>query len=183
MSRDLERLEALDLWPTPYDGEAEHLYPGPPGTLARREGEHEREDNDMGLDCSHGAFNGAYSSFNRFRMALAAAAGGSWPPHAPGASYNGRPLGAGEWCWDEQAVPPEFHAGLVAIMEHSDCDGSLSPNECAEVARFLRWAAGRMAGRTTGHLALTGTTMADVAIRFAEGCERAAAANEDLIFG
>ncbi len=35
----------------------------------------------MGLRCSHDAFHGAYSAFNRFRQFIAAAIGGSHPPH------------------------------------------------------------------------------------------------------
>ena len=136
----------------------------------------------MGLDCTHGAFSGAYSSFNRFRKALARAAGGAWPPHAPGALFEGKPLGADDWCWDDEVVPPEHHAGLLAIMEHSDCDGDLSPDQCRAVSGFLRWAAPRMEAPTNGHLERAGSTMGDVAIRFADGCDRAAAAGEPLEF-
>ncbi len=35
----------------------------------------------MGLDCSHNAFHGAYSSFNRFRQFVSKSIGGSYPPH------------------------------------------------------------------------------------------------------
>ncbi|CAF1833337.1 hypothetical protein NRS6148_02336 [Bacillus subtilis] len=35
----------------------------------------------MGLYVTHGAFDGAYSSFNNLRRFLLKSIGGSWPPH------------------------------------------------------------------------------------------------------
>ena len=137
----------------------------------------------MGLDCSHGAFHGAYSSFNRFRKALAEACGGSSPPHAPGAMFDGQLIGPDDWFWDDEVVPVEHHAGLLAIMEHSDCEGELTPDQCAAVSGFLRWAAPRMTTEASGHLLRAGHTMGDVALRFADGCDRAVAAGESLTFG
>jgi len=138
----------------------------------------------MGLDCSHGAFNGAYSAFNRFRRAICAAIGGSWPPHDPAwRNPTGGTPGDDEWYYDDDAVPAEHMAGMLAIMEHSDCGGELTPEQCRNVSGFLRWAAPRMTGETGGHLIRAGLAMGDVAIRFAAGCDLAAAAGESLTFG
>jgi hypothetical protein len=139
----------------------------------------------MGLDCTHGAFNGAYSSFNQFRKALAAACGGSWPPHDPdwrdpddpGADVDPR-----AWYWREEVVPADLIDGMNAIMDHSDCDGELTTGECVEVAKFMRWAAPRMLDPALGHLSRAGLTIGDVALRFADGCDLAVKSNEPLGF-
>lgn len=61
----------------------------------------------MGLDVSHGAFNGAYSSFARFREAVFVAAG--------------RRI-------------PRSKIGLSEFLEHSDYDGQISPELAAACA-------------------------------------------------
>lgn len=153
----------------------------------------------MGLDCSHDAFHGAYSAFNRLRQFVCAATGpdGSYPPHyvyGPGGSvqegHNGtllRKPGLDEDMWyigDD--FDRETHAGLWEFLTHSDCDGEIAPDMCAKVAddleallpamEALGWA------EHGGHIERGGGYVATVK-RFIAGCRDAAAKGEPLLFG
>jgi len=139
----------------------------------------------MGLDCSHGAFNGAYSSFNRFRKFIVAATGGSWPPHAPGfaLSDNMYRVGATE---DDADYAREDWPGLYELLDHSDCDGEIAPEMCTKVADDLERlmpAFEDLEHRTEpagGHLQHTGYVGA--IRKFIAGCRLAAASDEPLEF-
>lgn len=121
----------------------------------------------MGLDVSHDAWNGAYSRFNRFRATIAASCGGVWFP--------GGPFSNDKWSYfSAEKVPTEHHAGMAVFMEHSDCDGEISPADCVRVAAWLRWVAPSLPREPED--------MASWAERFAAGCEAAAAAGEALGF-
>ena len=85
----------------------------------------------MGLDCSHGAFRGAYSAFNRLRQAVAKAAGGSYPPHEKGSGLDDRRWYVGDE-YNKESFP-----GLWEFLGHSDCDGEIDPEMCKLVARDL----------------------------------------------
>ena len=136
----------------------------------------------MGLDVSHDCFNGAYSAFNRFRQSVARAAGGSFPPHEPGAAEeDGTPFDPGQWYYQKSEVPEEFREGMTLFLDHSDCDGTLSPAEAAAVAAFLEWVAPRMTEDATGHLERF-EFMCDVAWHFADGCRLASATGETVKF-
>jgi hypothetical protein len=77
----------------------------------------------MGLDTTHGCWHGAYSSFNQWRRAICKAAGygdlmerdGFGSPYTP---------------WPDGDV-------LVALLNHSDCDGDLPWEICGELADRL----------------------------------------------
>ena len=91
----------------------------------------------MGLDTTHGAFHGSYSSFNRFRQAVAKAVGGSFPPHEKGLfDDDGKPLDESQWYIDD-SYSATTHPGLRAFLSHSDCDGEFTPKECTRVADEL----------------------------------------------
>lgn len=126
----------------------------------------------MGLNVSHGAFNGAYSAFNRMRIAVCKATGGGE------IETNGEKF---------FSVGPGFefesHPGLLEFLGHSDCEGDIDPSACKLVARDLRKVAELMPdAEDVGHIAAVGGMRAAV-IKFAEGCERAADAGEPLVFG
>lgn len=85
----------------------------------------------MGLDCSHEAFSGAYSAFNRFRRVVAKAWGGSFPPHE-------NPTYSNDVFYTPDDIQTKADApGLWTFLEHSDCDGQLTPDECRQVADEL----------------------------------------------
>ena len=137
----------------------------------------------MGLDCSHGAWHGAYSAFNRFRAAVCRAVGGSWPPHRVGAEIEGEPCtNQGRW-YVPEAVTREVWPGLYLFLCHEDCEGSLTPEECRLVADDLEKLLPELhkMGADVGHLARVGGP--DGAARlFIAGCRAAHSRNEPLEF-
>lgn len=113
----------------------------------------------MGLYCSHGAWSGAYSRFNRFRVAVGKACGVRYPE-------------SGE---DDMIYFPEDfkdnYPGLYAFFCHSDCDGVIDSKTCALLGREL--------------LELTHVVSMDWRVdvdRFALGCLKASKRNEPLEF-
>ncbi len=132
----------------------------------------------MGLDTTHDAFHGAYSAFNRFRQAIAKAAGGSWPPHADPIEYPNPE----QWYWDE-SYSEETHRGLFALMMHSDCEGEISPEDCVCVANDLETLLPALdeMGSGGGHLEREGGIGA-VTRKFITGCRLAATENKPLGF-
>jgi len=130
----------------------------------------------MGLDCSHGAWSGAYYRFNRFRQYLAKTIGGSWPPHDPEFRMpDGTAPSRHDWYRDDD-IAPEHTVGILALMNHSDCDGDLSPEECAAVAAWLRWAIPLLPEKVGGDRPRVD------AEQFAAGCELAHSRGEHLFF-
>lgn len=149
----------------------------------------------MGLSCSHNAFYGAYSAFNRLRQFVCAATGGSFPSH-----FVYGPTG--DVLMDERGLPrrdltlqEDYFAcgedyprdewpGLYAFLEHSDCDGEISPEMCVKVADDLERLMPKMEtlGWTShGHIARDGGFL-EVVRKFIAGCRAAAEANEPLEF-
>lgn len=93
----------------------------------------------MGLDTTHDAWHGAYSSFYRWRCEVWAAAGlPLTPDHERG--NRGRPS-----CWDRDPPGTDFEGywsiepeePLEYVVNHSDCDGFIEPEHCALVADRL----------------------------------------------
>ena len=76
----------------------------------------------MGLDTTHGCWNGAYSSFNKFRHDLANQIGINLDDYA---GYGG----------DKDLESIEH--GIMPLLNHSDCDGSLSVEESKSIAEGL----------------------------------------------
>lgn len=131
----------------------------------------------MGLDCSHDAFSGAYSAFNRFRKTVAkAAGGGSISPH------DDKSLDDNMWYWGK-GYNRETHPGLYEFFMHSDCDGDISPEMCVRVADELEALLPKIDqfGFGGGHIDRDGGFGA-VTRRFIAGCRAAAAAGEALEF-
>lgn len=124
----------------------------------------------MGLRVSHGCFDGPYAAFNRIRAGIVAALGGSWPPHADPVAF---PL-ADHWYIDDAYTEEEW-PGLFLFLNHSDCDGSLTPTEAALVARdFDRLTAPEHRGAIgLWHPFLR---------RFSDGCALAATRGETVLF-
>ncbi len=72
----------------------------------------------MGLDFSHGDAHWAYSGFNRFRNRLGAAIN---------IKFNNMDECGGDQEWSEIEDP------ITLLLNHSDCDGELSPEECLKI--------------------------------------------------
>lgn len=156
----------------------------------------------MGLDCSHDAFHGAYSAFNQLRQQVAWAAGGIFPYYDVGEQkVLGRlrelkvdpddpkcKIGFGTqvgWLPDDK--DKENWPGLCLFLDHSDCEGKISPGDCTLVANDLQ----RLLDGPTrevfeenpggGHIGGQGGYR-KVLEKFILGCRRAAEANEPLDF-
>lgn len=133
----------------------------------------------MGLDTTHNAFHGAYSSFSRFRQFVMKAIGGSYPPH------DDESLDRGHFYWGE-GYSEETHRGLHEFFTHSDCDGEISPQMCTVVADELASILPKIeelakTEDVAGHILRDGGFVA-VTMRFINGCRLAAELNEPLEF-
>ena len=130
----------------------------------------------MGLDTSHDAWHGSYSSFNRFRMDLCRAAGyenleSIWDDVEVRGWDKGKvTVGVTEGMiqgeWDYEPIDP-----LMYLLQHSDCDGILPVKALIPLADRLEMLAPHME-----------YGWQPAAIQFAEGCRNAAAEGEDIIF-
>ena len=119
----------------------------------------------MGLDTTHDAWHGAYSSFMRWREAVAKAAG--LPPLRD--YYEGR-----------VTYPGTTSASLMVLLDHSDCDGDISPADCAGIAVALEGLLPKLdaMGDGGGRVGRYG----DATRRFIAGCRLAAERRERLEF-
>lgn len=78
----------------------------------------------MGLDTTHGCFHGTYSKFHRFRKALAAQIGISLDEYK---QYNDKGF----------KDLRDLKGDLIPLLNHSDCDGELSVEECKMIERGI----------------------------------------------
>lgn len=121
----------------------------------------------MGLNVSHGAWDGSYLNFDRFRGAVCAATGGTWPDEhdAP-------------W-WFGPGFDSASHPGLHAFLDHPDNEGEIPPGDAARLADEMEQLLPKLDAAESGS---PGWTWGRVARRWIEGCRRAAAAREPLRF-
>lgn len=126
---------------------------------------------DMGLDISHDAWHGAYSSFTRWRHGLAKAAGyqvlhvdwGHLPPD----------VFSGDW-GDTQPDDP-----LLYLIAHSDCDGVLSPDAASRLADRLEELLPNLPVEADlGHIG----DWREKTQKFIDGCRLASTTGEQLEF-
>lgn len=134
----------------------------------------------MGLDCSHDAWHGAYSAFDRWRQKLAEVAG--LPPlDLMDGFYGSRcrlkypdidsklPIS-----WDCLKPSP-----LHELLSHSDCDGEIAPDRCGPIADALEALIPLLPDEEdTGHIGIWKEKTA----QFVKGLRAAAAAGEPLDF-
>jgi hypothetical protein len=124
----------------------------------------------MGLDFSHTEAHWAYTSFSRFRRALATFEGIDIDAMR-GFTQGGKP-------WESVTTP------LKPLLDHSDCDGDLSPEECATVAPRLRQVIDEIwpAATSTWEQNPEASIHRSNGLLLAEGMEAAAASSEPLEF-
>lgn len=126
----------------------------------------------MGLDTTHDAFQGSYAAFGRWRRVVIRAAGGGM--EEPGE------VSVRWWSAPLDPVGP----GIATLMNASDCEGSFSPAQCAQMARDLTSllpAIRRLDDGGDGHILRDGGYVA-VTERFIAGCLLAADKGEQLEF-
>jgi hypothetical protein len=139
----------------------------------------------MGLDCSHGAFSGAYSAFSRWRNAVAEAAGYSLDTSENGRTYpkldwDSLPDATLEGTWKETPEDP-----LLVLLAHSDCDGDIFPAQAGPLANRLEELLPEIAKKHAadwGHITRDGGMVA-VTRRFIYGLRLAQFLSEPLRFG
>ena len=146
----------------------------------------------MGLDCSHNAFHGAYSAFNSFRQAVCRAVGGTYPPHwlrtydgdiardSNGMAIRDLSLEDGMW-YVPDSFTRELNPGIYEFFEHSDCDGTISPDMCLVIAKELEPLLDKMPEESFGHILQDGGYRS-VLRRFIDGCKAAHSKGEPLRF-
>lgn len=117
----------------------------------------------MGLDTTHDAWHGPYSSFHRWRTALCAAAG--W------GKLDERVGFGGETPWD--LTDP-----LTKLLHHSDCEGSIAAEDCAAIADRLK----ELLPALSDEESSLWFSDAEKARRFIKGLRKAARAGEDVEF-
>ena len=110
----------------------------------------------MGIDFSHCKAHWAYSGFMRFRKRIATEAGialscmsgfASGPSGKPfealtifgESGESGSVPGFDKYVGRQEVIPWEnVKDDIKLLLDHSDCDGELTPEECAKVAPRLR---------------------------------------------
>lgn len=120
----------------------------------------------MGLDTTHGCWNGPYSSFGTFREELAAQIGENLK------AFEGF---GGDKSFDKLDHP------VKPLLDHSDCDGELSPAECESIVEGLNQI---IAGFKECKFLQkeSGEYFIERCERFRNGCLTAIAANETVRF-
>jgi len=117
----------------------------------------------MGLDTTHDAYHGPYSTFNQWRY---------WVANQLGLNlddYEGYMAGG------KKDLTTIDHP-LMVLFNHSDCDGKFTPEECRLISKGLKSIIDNYPK------SLHYTFNLQTTIQFRKGCIRAANANEDLIF-
>lgn len=84
----------------------------------------------MGLDTTHDAWHGSYSSFNRFRHELAKRIGIDLQ------EYNGYSnlTAANLYDYSNLKELENIDHPLMDLFNHSDCDDELTPEQCKKIA-------------------------------------------------
>ena len=120
----------------------------------------------MGLDTSHNCWHGPYSSFNDFRKALANQIGINLDDY----------IGYGDkGTKDLESIPHD----IMPLLNHSDCDGELSPDECTRIAKGLDDVLSNFKDDAVSKYPYN---FKDDIVQFRNGCIDAASKNETVYF-
>ena len=117
----------------------------------------------MGLNCTHGCYDGPYSYFNTFRKWVAKQIFidmdqmEGFAKDIPGAS------------WDCVIHP------IKPLLDHSDCDGELTPDDCRSVIEGAQMILNRINPDSWGNFEIALKT-------FSNGCKKAIKNNETVYF-
>jgi len=149
----------------------------------------------MGLDCSHDAWHGAYSAFNRWREELASVAG--YPPLClMDGFYDSTDFGTLYFAQNisdnlynrkrqdlQRGLPIKWEclkpSALHELLNHSDCDGEIPADRCASIADALEALIPLLpTGDAPGHIG----NWRDKTAAFVAGLRAAATAGEPLGF-
>ena len=130
----------------------------------------------MGLDTSHDCFNGPYPQFHRWRTRIAEVSGYGelWPDHIMDMIDVAEDGDVVDGTWNKPPKDP-----ILILLCHSDCSGSIAPDDAALLADRLEGLLPNLHGGYEGDYdddfkALTET--------FIAGLRAAAAENESVDF-
>lgn len=117
----------------------------------------------MGLDTTHGCWHGSYSSFNTFRRKLANEIGINLNEYEGYGDFGTKDLNS----IDHEIAP---------LLNHSDCDGVLTPLECKSIASGLK--------KILHGIQLTNENkyFFDQIVKFRKGCLSSYSENENVEF-
>jgi len=118
----------------------------------------------MGLDTSHDCWNGAYSSFNRFRYSLG---------HQIGIDLNDY-AGYGKTKMKDLT---KIEHELMPLLNHSDCDGILTVEESKRIVKGLNNVLENFNDKIEADY-----DFKEKIIQFRNGCLDAIERNEDVNF-
>jgi hypothetical protein len=121
----------------------------------------------MGLDTTHDAWHGPYSSFNQWRTEIASHIGINLR-EMDGYKMQGFRIIPG-LPWDDWV-----DHDLYPLLIHSDCEGELTPDECRRIANALGEILPKMDPENEYLLRKTK--------QFHDGCQRAALLNQVIEF-
>lgn len=142
----------------------------------------------MGLDCSHNAWHGSYSSFHQWRKKIAELAG--LPPLdlmegfylRKNVSVINPTLGpqSNQFLTELDAqLPIKWkclkYTPLIELLNHSDCDGQLFSERCGSIADELEKLLPKMEDESLSWIRAS-------TIQFIHGLRSAAAAGDNLEF-
>lgn len=153
------------------------------------------KENNMGLDCSHDAWHGAYSAFMRWRTELAKVAGlpplglmeGFFSPNnhngAVFLDHNASELSKNSLQGLHEQLPIKWEclkpSALHELLNHSDCDGEIAADRCGPIADELEKLIPLLPdGEAGGHIG----HWRQKTEQFVKGLREAAAAGEPLDF-
>lgn len=159
----------------------------------------------MGLNISHGTWQGSYSAFSRWRSKIAETAGlpplelmeGFYTPLMGGGLmptlYHG--VDTGKPAFPSQSQNPYLadidaklpikwdclkQSPLFELLHHSDCDGEISPEKCLEIAKELEKLIPFLSDDYVGgHIG----NMKEKTQRFIDGLLLASKSGESVLFG
>jgi hypothetical protein len=125
----------------------------------------------MGLDTSHDAWHGPYSSFNTFRKWLASKINVNLDEYI---GYGGANATKELTSIDHKIMP---------LLNHSDCEGELKPAECLQIAEGISDILKNISKEEVEHPE-NNWQFSDYnkAIRFRDGCLLAHSKNENIEF-
>ena len=123
----------------------------------------------MGIDFSHTQAQWSYTGFGAFRRALAV---------FEGFELDDMEGFGGDRDWSTVATD------LAPLLNHSDCDGEMSPDECRQVAPRLRAVIDELwpAERAVWEIDPSAHFNRHAGLALADGMDAAAAADEHLQF-
>lgn len=127
----------------------------------------------MGLDCSHGCWNGPYSAFMRFRKALVLAAWGIDIHSLPGFEITEDHEATAQW-------ETYAHDPLTPLIHHDDSEGSIEVKHLRPLAARLDELADKLDSGAQPYV--RGLKFSEAARQFARGCRKAALRRQKVLF-